>query len=411
MEPSQHNNNEVEDDKVVIQVWQETIQTFLKKESSGGILLMIATALALIIANSPLSSYYHDIWNAKINISVGALAVNKPSLLWINDGLMAIFFLLVGLELKREILEGELSNFKQAMLPTFAAVGGMLVPALIYVAFNYDNAYALHGWAVPAATDIAFALGVLSLLGKRVPLALKTFLVSLAIIDDVGAIVIIAIFYTNEIAFMPLLYAAASIAILAIMNTFRVRSMSAYILVGIILWVAVLKSGVHATLAGVALAMFIPLRTRHLKNSLARRLEYDLHAPVAYWVLPLFAFANAGLDLSIITLDSFTQPIPLGILLGLFVGKQLGVFTFAWLAVKINVAAVPKGIAWKELYGTAILTGIGFTMSLFISGLAFDPALAPPGADMFHVDRVGIFVGSLLSAVVGYIFLDRVLKK
>jgi Na+/H+ antiporter len=234
--------------------------------------------------------------------------------------------------------------------------------------------------------------------------------VSLAIIDDVGAIIIIAIFYTDEIAIKSLFYAAFCIAILAIMNKRRVRNMAAYMFVGIILWVAVLKSGVHATLAGVALAMFIPLRTRHLKNSLARRLEYDLHAPVAYWILPLFAFANAGLDLSTFTIESISMPVPLGIFLGLFVGKQLGVIAFAWFAVKMKIASLPKNIGWSALYGTAILTGIGFTMSLFISGLAFDPAQAPPGVEELHLDRVGIFMGSLLSALVGYFYLKFTLK-
>ena len=400
MEKQENTQNATQERKVLVDL-QETIQSFLKKESASGILLMIATVVALIIANSPLATFYQDIWQLPVHLRIGDFLLAKPLILWINDGLMAIFFLLVGLELKRELLEGELANFKTAMLPAFAAIGGIVFPALIYVFFNYDNPEAIRGWAIPAATDIAFALGVLSLLGNRVPLALKTFLVSLAIIDDVAAILIIALFYTSELSISALIVAAILTGFLALMNHKRVRNMAAYILVGVLLWVAILKSGIHATVAGVILAMCIPLRTNHLKNSLARRLEYDLHSPVAYCILPLFAFANAGLDLSSFTLDALTQPISLGILLGLFAGKQLGVFLFALFAVKIGIATLPAGIGWHKIYGVSILTGIGFTMSLFISSLAFESA----ASDGLYLDRVGIFIGSLLSAVVGYLYL------
>lgn len=385
---------------------QETIQTFLKRESASGIILMGVTLLALIVANSPLRGYYNDLWNIPVAIQFGNLTIAKHLLLWINDGLMAVFFLLVGLELKREIMEGELAEVKKAMLPTFGAIGGMMVPALIYVWINKGDPEALRGWAIPAATDIAFALGVLSLLGKRVPLALKTFLVSLAIIDDVGAIVIIAIFYTEQINMHALIISSFLIGALVILNKRRVRNLVIFSMVGMLLWIAVLKSGVHATLAGVIFAFCIPLKTKRKNNSPARRLEHDLHTPVAYFILPVFAFANAGVALDAFSLDSIFLPIPLGIFLGLFLGKQIGVFFFSLLAVKLKLAEKPSGVTWVHIYGIATLCGIGFTMSLFISGLAFDPA-----TNIAQLDRVGIFIGSFTSALMGYLILKFTLPK
>ena len=383
-----------------------TIRAFLKLESASGLLLILAAVLALILANSPLASYYDLLLATPVGIRIGPLQIAKPLLLWINDGLMALFFFLIGLELKREMLAGELASVRAIALPAFAAIGGMLLPALIYLAINSNDPVALSGWAIPTATDIAFALGILSLLGSRVPLSLKTFLVSLAIFDDVGAIIIIAIFYSGDLSTVSLVVAASCIGLLALLNRSRTESLVPYIFVGTVMWVAVLKSGVHATLAGVILAMFIPMSpVKKGARSMLRELEKDLHGFVGFCVLPLFAFANSGLELGHLGPGQLLHPVTFGIALGLFVGKQLGVFTFAWLAVRIGVAHLPRGANWPQLYGIALLCGIGFTMSLFIGSLAFESS----GDDLFFDERLGIMLASLLSAVCGYFWLKRTL--
>ena len=382
---------------------------FFKKESAGGVLLMVAAVLAIIVANSPFSNLYTALLDVPVEIKIGALHIAKPLILWINDGLMAIFFFLIGLELKRELLEGELSEPKKIILPAFAAIGGMLLPALIYVSLNWNDPAALKGWAIPAATDIAFALGILAVFGKRVPIALKIFLVSLAIMDDMGAIVIIAIFYTSELSVTSLVIACASLFVLAIFNLNKLKSLTPYILVGIILWVAVLKSGVHATLAGVVLAFFIPLKTDAKdERSLSKTLEHDLHDSVSYVIIPIFAFANAGVPLDGLSINTLLEPIPLGIILGLFFGKQIGVMLFSFIAVKSGIASLPEDINWKQLYGVSLLCGVGFTMSLFIGSLAFEQG----GTEAILMnDRLGILAGSTLSAIVGYFYLNKVLPK
>jgi len=383
------------------------IREFLNLESAGGIILVGAAVLALILNNSPLSGLYDLLLKTPVEIRVGALQLAKPLLLWINDGLMAVFFLLIGLEIKREVLDGQLSSLSQLALPGIAAVGGMAVPALIYVFFNFNYPGALHGWAIPAATDIAFALGVMTLLGSRVPLSLKLFLLTLAIIDDLGAIVIIAIFYTGDLSLLSLALAGVAIAALVAMNLLGVRRIAAYVIVGVILWICVLKSGVHATLAGVALAFAIPLRTKEGEPCPLRDLEHTLHPWVAFGIMPVFAFANAGVSLEGMSLFTLFEPIPVGVALGLFLGKQLGVFGFSKLCIKLGLARMPDGASWLSLYGTSVLCGIGFTMSLFISTLAFDPSATEEGISA----RLGILAGSFVSAVVGYFILKYSLTR
>lgn len=378
------------------------LRAFLKLESASGILLVLAGVLAMLLANSPLASHYNRLLDFPLAVHVGGLAIAKPLLLWINDGLMAVFFLLIGLEVKREVLEGELADRARIALPAFGALGGMLVPASIYVGFNWGDPGGLRGWAIPSATDIAFALGVLQLLGNRVPVGLKVFLLTLAIMDDLGAIVIIALFYTSELSIVSLLLAAAAVTTLVAINIGRVTRVAVYLVVGLILWVCVLKSGVHATLAGVATALAIPMRdASRASRSPLREVEHALHPWVAFGILPLFAFANAGVSLAGLSPGNLLDPIPLGIALGLFVGKQVGVFAFAWLAVVLGLARLPAGVNWRQLYGAAILCGIGFTMSLFIGSLAFDQAAAGAAVN----DRLGILVGSVVSAIAGYLFL------
>ncbi|MFI8396692.1 Na+/H+ antiporter NhaA [Pseudomonas sp. Choline-02u-1] len=377
---------------------RSTFTRFFQLEAASGLLLIAAAILALIINNSPLSWLYTGLLDTPVVAQIGALKIAKPLLLWINDGLMAMFFLLIGLEVKREVLDGQLSKPSQIVLPGAAAIGGMLVPALIYWFLNRDNPAALSGWAIPTATDIAFALGVLALLGKRVPVSLKLFLMTLAIIDDLGAIVIIAIFYSGELSTLSLGLAAACIAALVAMNRLGVVKLGPYMIIGLILWVCVLKSGVHATLAGVTLAFCIPLRTKNAEPSPLLTLEHALHPWVAYGILPLFAFANAGLSLSGVTVESFTHDVPMGIAIGLLLGKTIGVFGLTWLAVKIGIAALPQGANWGQILGVAILCGIGFTMSLFVGSLAFEPGVS----DYAGMDRMGILTGSILAAVIGY---------
>lgn len=377
-------------------------------ESAGGLVLIAASVLALIIANSPLSGLYLRLLDMPLKVQIGMLEIVKPLLLWINEGLMALFFFLVGMELKREILEGHLSSIRSVSLPAFAALGGMLVPAGIYIALNRGNTTALSGWAIPTSTDIAFALGVLSLLGNRVPTALKTFLLSIAIFDDLGAIILIAILYTAKLSAVSLIMAGLFITGLLCLNKFGVRKVGAYILLGILLWVAVLKSGIHATLAGVVLAMFIPMRTpvkskkSETSASLLRTLENNLHPWVAFGVLPLFAFANAGLSFTGLSLRDIAHPIPLGIISGLFFGKQIGIVVVSWIAVRLSLASLPDSVNWRQLHATAILCGIGFTMSLFIASLTFENDI------LQALNRLGILLGTLISGIVGYFALRLV---
>ncbi len=379
------------------------IKEFIKKESSSGILLIFVTILALLLQNSFMSTFYTSFLHTPVEVRFGDLQIAKPLLLWVNDGLMAVFFFLIGLEVKREVKEGHLSSLSQITLPGIAAVGGMVVPALVFIAFNRGDDFSMNGWAIPTATDIAFALGILSLLGQRVPISLKIFLMALAIIDDLGAIVIIALFYTSELSTMSITIAAIALLILLIMNRMDVAIKSAYIVVGIVLWVSVLKSGVHATLAGVALAFMIPLSSKDKEGksfSMAKEMEHDLHNWVAFMILPLFAFVNAGVDLKGISIEEMAGPVPLGIMFGLFVGKQVGVFGFSWVAIKMGWASLPKDSNWTLLYGVSVLTGIGFTMSLFVDTLAYNDT------QIYHyADKLAILLGSFLSAIVGYLIL------
>ncbi len=387
---------------------QDTLRHFLKLESASGIILMFAAFLALVVANTSLDIYYYALIDTKVHIQVGKLVLDKPLLLWINDGLMAIFFFLVGLELKRELVEGHLSKPVNLILPAACAFGGMLFPALIYVYFNYPNGTELNGWAVPTATDIAFAMGILALLGSKVPAQLKLFLVSLAIIDDIGAIAIIALFYTDNISMVALVISSFCISLLAYLNWRHVSSTSSYILIGIVLWVALLKSGVHATLAGVIIAFFIPMTSKENKDvSPLKELEHNLHSPVAFAILPIFAFANAGINLSGVGLEDLTHSVPLGIMLGLIVGKQVGVFGMAWLVIKSGLVKMPEGCNWILIYGISVLCGVGFTMSLFIGSLAFETA----DISKIFDERLGILIGSLIASVWGYIVIKFGLSK
>ena len=382
---------------------QESFITgFFKLESASGIILIFAAMLALVFANTPLQPYYALLLDTPVEIRVGTFEIAKPLLLWINDGLMAVFFFLVGLELKRELLEGELSDKRNIILPGVGAIGGMAVPALIYIYFNMGDSTAMQGWAIPAATDIAFALGVLALLGSRVPTSIKIFLTSLAIFDDIGAIIIIAIFYTAKISITGLIVAAICIVLLAWLNKRNPDSTSIYIVVGTVMWAAMLKSGVHATLAGVILAMFIPLKSKtNTRYSPLKAMEHDLHTVVAFFVLPVFAFANAGITFSGIGTEQLLHSVSLGIALGLFLGKQLGVFGFCWLAIKLNLTRKPNDVSWSTLYGISALCGIGFTMSLFIGSLAFEES----GVNQVFDERLGIILGSLASGLLGYLIL------
>ncbi|MBT3013917.1 MAG: Na+/H+ antiporter NhaA [Candidatus Thiodiazotropha sp. (ex Lucina pensylvanica)] len=379
------------------------LQDFMRQDSSSGILLIFAAILAMILENSPLSWFYDALLDTPVEIRIGELQLAKPLLLWINDGLMAVFFMLIGLEVKREFLEGELSRLDQIILPGLGAIGGMLVPAAIYYWLNQSDPVALNGWAIPAATDIAFALGVISLLGKRVPVSLRVFLMALAIFDDLGAIIIIAIFYTADLSFASLIIALVSIFVLFVLNMLHVSRVSAYVMVGVILWVAVLKSGVHATLAGVIIGLMIPIKDpKNSDRSPLREVEHGLHQWVALLIVPLFAFSNAGVSLSGLTFDALLEPIPLGIAAGLFVGKQIGIMLFCGVAIMLGFAKLPNGASWSGFYATTILCGIGFTMSLFIASLAFEQGGT---SSIIMGDRLGILLGSGLSAVIGYLIL------
>ncbi|MFV7639975.1 Na+/H+ antiporter NhaA [Shewanella algae] len=385
---------------------EKALRNFLSQESAGGILLLIAVALAMVLANSPLSGLYQGFLDTPMQLRLGALDINKPLLLWINDGLMALFFLLIGLEVKRELLEGALSSVSKASLPTFAAIGGMVVPAAIYLLFNANDPVTQGGWAIPAATDIAFALGIMALLGNRVPVALKVFLLALAIIDDLGVIVIIALFYSSDLSMISLLIAAAAVIGLVTLNRRGVTALGAYGVLGAILWVAVLKSGVHATLAGVIIAFCIPLRDKQ-GGSPSEYLEHALHPWSTFLILPVFAFANAGVALGGMSLESLVSPVPLGIALGLLLGKPIGVVLFSFIAVKLRLAELPEGIAWRHIMPVAVMCGIGFTMSMFIASLAFEHG----GVVYSDLARLGILIGSMLAAVVGYFWLSKVLPE
>lgn len=376
------------------------VKAFFELEAAGGIVLALAAILAMIVANSPLHDLYHAFIHAPVAIQIGEFSITKDAHHWINDGLMAVFFFLVGLELKREALIGELSDVKQIILPALCAVGGMIAPALVYFGINHGDTEAMKGWAIPTATDIAFAIGVLSLLGNKVPNALKVFLVSIAIFDDLGAIIIIALFYTSELSLFSLAVAGICLPFLFLLNRLNVVRLTPYILIGVILWAAMLKSGIHATLAGVLLAFFIPLRNnKDPEHSPLEELEHDLHNTVAFGILPLFAFANAGISLVGTSFGSLMHGVPMGIALGLFVGKQIGVMLPVLIVLKTKLAALPSGTNIKHIYGVSMLCGIGFTMSLFISGLAFG------GIPDDYDPRLGIILGSLISGVAGYLIL------
>ncbi|NOH36128.1 Na+/H+ antiporter NhaA [Vibrio chagasii] len=377
----------------------DVIRDFFKMESAGGIILVIAAAIAMFVANSPLNEMYQGV----LHSYVLGMSVSH----WINDGLMAVFFLLIGLEVKRELLEGALKSKETAIFPAIAAVGGMLAPALIYVLFNSSNPEALQGWAIPAATDIAFALGIMALLGNRVPVSLKVFLLALAIIDDLGVVVIIALFYSGDLSTLALTVGFIATGVLFMLNNKHVTKLSAYLIVAAILWFAVLKSGVHATLAGVVIGFAIPLKGNKGEHSPLKHLEHALHPYVAFAILPIFAFANAGISLEGISISNLTGMLPLGIALGLLVGKPLGIFLFSWGAVKTGVAKLPEGVNFMNIFAVSVLCGIGFTMSIFISSLAFGPT----NADFDTLARLGILMGSTTAAILGYFLLSISLPK
>ena len=383
----------------MIQYISKPFKWFFKLEAASGLVLLFAAVIALIISNSDFSNTYFDILNSYLKLGVGIFSLKLSVLHWINDVLMAIFFFLVSLEIKREFIQGELSNPKQALLPIIAAIGGMVVPALIYIAVNFKDPVTLKGWAIPSATDIAFSLGVLSLLGKRVPLSLKVFLTALAIIDDLGAIIIIAFFYSGEVQYFYLLLMLGCLIILLILNKFNIRNFIPYLIVGLFLWEFTHVSGIHATIAGVLLALTIPHKSSEKKHtdSLLLKLEHAISPYVAFGIMPIFAFANAGVSLEGVTFASLMNPVPLGILCGLFFGKQIGVFVFSYISIKLNYAEMPNNSDWLKLYGVGILTGIGFTMSLFVGNLAFaDATTYSDGV------KIGVLLGSLLSTIFGY---------
>ncbi len=378
----------------------QAIKNFFSREEKSGILLLLFAMLALIIVNSPLQSLYFEIKNTYIPINIGDFSFTKNVSHWVNDGLMAIFFFVIGLELKREILEGELSSFDRMVLPAIAAIGGMLAPAVVYVLINYSNPENMSGWAIPTATDIAFSLAVLLLLGKSVPLSLKVFLLSLAIIDDLGAVLIIAFFYTSEISMIYLSYSAAVLALLILLNLSGSQKMYIYILLGIFLWYFVLKSGVHATIAGVFLATTIPNNQKNsIDDSMLKQLEHKLHNFVGILVLPIFAFFNSDINFSDVTLDSLYSPLSLGIVLGLLLGKPIGITLFTYIGMKTKLFKLPDDVTLKDIFGLSFLCGIGFTMSLFINGLAFSDSV------LVDSSKLGIFIGSIVSAVAGYLIL------
>ena len=382
------------------------IQRFLKLESAGGILLLFSAAVAMLLANSPLSNQYNDFLNLPVNLQIGSFSINKTLIHWINDGFMAVFFVLVGMEVKKELFEGALSSYQQAIFPAIAAVGGMIVPALVYWFIAKQDPSLANGWAIPMATDIAFALGIMALLSKQVPLPLKIFLLALAIIDDLGAIVVIALFFSHELSVQALIFSGISILTLVLLNRFRVSALCAYMVVGAILWASVLKSGVHATLAGVIIGFCIPL-----KGKKGERPLHDFEHILAPWssfvILPLFAFANAGVSFDGIDVSMISSPLLLAIACGLIIGKPVGVFGLSYISVKLGLAKLPDGINFKQIFAVAVLCGIGFTMSMFLASLAFD---ADAGESVNTLSRLGILLGSTVSATLGYLFLKQTTK-
>ena len=385
----------------------QLIQRFLKLESAGGILLLFSAAVAMLLANSPLSSQYNDFLNLPVSLQIGSFSINKTLIHWINDGFMAVFFVLVGMEVKKELFEGALSSYQQAIFPAIAAVGGMIVPALVYWFIAKQDPSLANGWAIPMATDIAFALGLMALLSKQVPLPLKIFLLALAIIDDLGAIVVIALFFSHELSVQALIFSGISILTLVLLNRFRVSALCAYMVIGAILWASVLKSGVHATLAGVIIGFCIPL-----KGKKGERPLHDFEHILAPWssfvILPLFAFANAGVSFDGIDVSMISSPLLLAIACGLIIGKPVGVFGFSYISVKLGLAKLPDGIKFKQIFAVAVLCGIGFTMSMFLASLAFN---ADAGESVNTLSRLGILLGSTVSATLGYLFLKQTTKR
>ncbi|MDO9848336.1 Na+/H+ antiporter NhaA [Glaesserella parasuis] len=378
------------------------IRKFLQLESASGILLLAFAMLAMLFANTSLKDLYFDFLSMPVSIQIGLFSIHKPLLMWVNDGFMAVFFVLIGLEVKREMMVGAISSYQRAIFPAIGALGGMIVPALVFTLINNDSPEFQQGWAIPMATDIAFALGVLGLLGKRVPFALKIFLLALAIIDDLGAIVVIAIFFSHELSTTALISAAIAIAVLIIMNRMRVTAICAYMVVGLILWASVLKSGVHATLAGVIIGFCVPLKGKNGEEPLAH-FEHLLAPWCSFVILPLFAFSNAGVSLAGMSLSTLFSPLTMGVALGLLVGKTLGVFSFSFLAVKLGIAQLSEGINFKQIFAVSVLCGIGFTMSMFLAGLAFGGDEAD--GQFISLARLGILIGSGISAVLGYYLL------
>ena len=392
----------------MIQYISKPFKWFFKLEAASGLLLLFAAIAALIVSNTELNQYYTSFLETYFRIGVGSFSINLTVLHWINDVLMAIFFFLVSLEIKREFIQGELSNPKQALLPIIGAVGGMLVPALIYIAINFGNSETLNGWAIPSATDIAFSLGVLSLLGKRVPVSLKVFLTALAIIDDLGAIVIIAFFYSGNVQSYYLILMLVCIIILIILNKLNIRNFIPYLLVGILLWDFTHQSGIHSTIAGVLLALTIPHKDNNKshKNSLLVKLEHLISPYVLFVIMPIFAFSNEGVSLKEITFETLLNPVPLGILCGLFFGKQIGVFLFSYISIKLKIAEMPNNSNWITFYGVGMLTGIGFTMSLFVGNLAFVES-----TQYLSGVKIGVLMGSLLSTLFGYFLIRSCIRK
>ncbi|MCT8575447.1 Na+/H+ antiporter NhaA [Glaesserella parasuis] len=378
------------------------IRKFLQLESASGILLLAFAMLAMLFANTPLKDLYFDFLSMPVSIQIGLFSIHKPLLMWVNDGFMAVFFVLIGLEVKREMMVGAISSYQRAIFPAIGALGGMIVPALVFTLINSDSPEFQQGWAIPMATDIAFALGVLGLLGKRVPFALKIFLLALAIIDDLGAIVVIAIFFSHELSTTALISAVIAITALIIMNRMRVTAICAYMVVGLILWASVLKSGVHATLAGVIIGFCVPLKGKNGEEPLAH-FEHILAPWCSFVILPLFAFSNAGVSLARMSLSTLFSPLTMGVALGLLVGKTLGVFSFSFLAVKLGIAQLSEGINFKQIFAVSVLCGIGFTMSMFLAGLAFGGDEAD--GQFISLARLGILIGSGISAVLGYYLL------
>ena len=379
---------------------------FFKLEAASGLILLISAILALWISNSSFDNYYFEYLEKYLFIGINDFGIKLSLIHWINDALMAVFFFFVTLEIKREFIQGELSNLKQALLPIIAAVGGMLIPALFYIVINFGDSETLNGWAIPSATDIAFSLGILSLLGSRVPISLKVFLTALAIIDDLGAIVIIAFFYSGELSLIYLILILITFILLLILNKYNVKNFIPYLILGLFLWFFTHESGVHATIAGVLLAATIPHRKKSKDFSLLLKLEHKISPYVAFLIMPLFAFANAGVSLKGLTFSSLMAPVPLGIVMGLFFGKQLGVFLFSYISIKVGIAQMPSKANWLSLYGVGILTGIGFTMSLFVGNLAFVE-------NTKYIDgvKIGVLFGSLLSTIAGFLLILITSKK